>query len=281
MNEKNIYLCAINNIQSGTCSEDCAFCTQAVRHKASISRYDTKTTEQIVAQALTAKANKAVGYCLVSSKATLDDTMLEFLCHTATQIKSAVDINLIACNGMANLTQLKQLKKHGFDSYNHNIETAQNFYPKVCTTHSWSERYDTCESVKLAGLKLCSGGIFGLGESHKDRVDMVSSLKELCPDSCAINFYHPNDALSIKSNNISQEEAFGMIRFISNELKSTKKIMIAGGREYMFGVNQYKVFDHGANSLVIGDYLTTSGEEVSKEIRTLESLGYNIKRSCN
>ncbi len=281
MNKKDIYLCAINNIQSGTCSEDCTFCTQAVRHKAFIQRYDTKPTEQILSEAVEAKKNKAVGYCLVSSTAYLDDKMLEFLCQTAGQLKAKVDINLIACSGMASLTQLKQLKKHGFDSYNHNIETAQNFYSQVCTTHSWSERYDTCERVKLAGLKLCSGGIFGLGESAQDRVDMVSSLKTLKPNSCAINFYHPHEALSIKTNIISKTQAFDMIRYIKQELKHTKKIMIAGGREYMFGASQYEVFEHGANSIVIGDYLTTSGEEVSKEIQTLKDLGYNIQEVCD
>jgi biotin synthase len=281
MKTKDISLCAINNIQSGTCSEDCSFCTQAVRHKVPIKRYDTKPAQQIVSEAVSAKQNKAVGYCLVSSTAYLDDKMLEFLCKTAKKIKSKVNINLIACNGMASLEQLKELKKAGFDSYNHNLETAQNYYKQVCTTHSWSERYDTCNKVKQAGLKLCSGGIFGLGESHKDRVDMVSSLKELNPNSCAINFYHPNQSLKLKTNNISKTEAFDMIRYITKELQNTKKIMIAGGREYMFGASQYEVFEHGANSIVIGDYLTTSGEEVSKEIQTLENLGYNIQKVCH
>ncbi|RLA73617.1 MAG: biotin synthase [Epsilonproteobacteria bacterium] len=281
MNKKDIYLCAINNIQSGTCSEDCKFCTQAVIHKADIKRYKLKSTSRIIKEAIAAKQNKAVGYCLVTSTAFLDEKLLRFFCQTAKQLKKIVDINLIACSGIANLSQLKQLKKAGFDSYNHNIETSENYYTNICTAHSWSKRYDTCIDIKKAGLKLCSGGIFGLGENCQDRVDMVKVLKDLHINSCAINFYHPNDALPIKRNNISVDEAFDIIKYIKDELKHTKKIMVAGGREYMFAHKQYEVFKYGANSIVIGDYLTTKGEQITKEIQTIQNLGYNIKEVCD
>ena len=277
---KEVYLCAINNIESGTCNEDCKFCTQSVKYKADIVRYKRKSIEDIVAEAKMAKANKAIGYCLVTAGAGLDDSRLEFVSQAASAVKKAVpDIGIIACNGLASLEQLKELKKAGVDNYNHNLETSQNFYKEICTTHKWEDRFQTCLNVKSSGLNLCSGGIFGMGESNEDRISMLNSIKELSPKSVPLNFFHPNEALPIVQNTLDVITAFKLISQARDILPEVM-LMVAGGREITFNEKQYDIFNHGANSIVIGDYLTTSGKSVSSDLENLENLGYVIAQTC-
>jgi len=171
-----IYLCAISNIRSGICREDCKFCTQSAKWGADIKRYKQKEVKDIVNEAKLAKKNRAVGFCLVTSGKGLDDKTLEYVCETSKAILKEVDIKIIACNGTASKEALKELKKAGVSIYNHNLETSEEFYPSICTTHSWEERFITCENIKSAGLRLCSGGIFGMGESEEDRISLLNSL---------------------------------------------------------------------------------------------------------
>ncbi len=277
-----IYLCAISNVSSGSCSEDCSFCTQSARFSADIETYRHKSVDEVVKEAQVARVNRAVGFCLVTAGKGMTDAKLEYICKIASAVKKVEpDFNLIACNGTASIEQLKELKKHGIKSYNHNLETSENYYRQICTTHLWQDRYQTCLNTKEAGLKLCSGGIFGMGESQKDREEFVSSLASLAPNTVAINFFHPNSALPILSNSLSVDEALDMIRYVKKELSSCKKIMIAGGREQMFGSRVGEIFEAGANTIVIGDYLTTSGDEPGKDLKLIESLGLKLAEKCD
>ena len=215
INNKEIYLCAINNIESGTCNEDCKFCTQSVKYKANIARYKRKSIEDIVKEAKMARANKAVGYCLVTAGAGLTDDRLEFVCQAAMAIKKEDELknfNLIACNGLASIEQLKELKKSGVNSYNHNLETSQEFYKTICTTHKWEDRYNTCLNVNEVGLNLVCGGIFGMGESNEDRLSMINSISSLNPKTVPLNFFHPNEALPIVQNTLDEKTAFELIQ---------------------------------------------------------------------
>ncbi len=279
---KQIFLCAINNILSGTCQEDCKFCTQSVRYHADIERYNYKNISQIVAEAKQAKAVGALGYCLVTAGKGLDDKKVDFVARTAKAIKAEVGgLNLIACNGTATKEQLLYLKKHGIDSYNHNLETSERYYADICQTHAWSERYKTCENVKSVGLALCSGGIFGMGETQKDRDDLLASIASLKPESTPLNFYHPNPALPIKTRNIEIEEALAIVTKTRELLGNKALLMVAGGRELLFSGDEDKMFHAGANAIVIGDYLTTAGTTPKKDQLMLEKLGYEIATSCD
>ncbi len=276
-----IYLCAISNISSGSCSEDCSFCTQSARYHADIETYRQKSIDQIVNEAKKARENRAIGFCLVTAGKGMTASKLEYVSQAAMAVKKAVpDLNIIACNGTATLEELKELKRCGVGSYNHNLESSENYYKQICSTHSWTERYQTCENVKVAGLNLCSGGIFGMGESVDDRVSMIASLKKLQPASIAMNFFHPNEALPIKSNSLDIEDAFDLIKYMKSELQDSR-IMVAGGRERMFGDRVTEIFEAGANSIVIGNYLTTSGEAPNKDIEMIESLGLEIALKCD
>jgi biotin synthase len=280
--KKEIFLCAINNILSGTCLEDCKFCTQSVRYHADIERYNYKSIDTIVEEAIRAKSYGALGYCLVTAGKGLDDKKVDFVARAAQAIKSEVeDLNLIACNGTASLDQLRYLKKHGIDSYNHNLETSENYYSTICTTHAWSERYVTCQNAKEVGLQLCTGGIFGMGESIEDRNALLDSIASLNPESTPLNFYHPNEALPIKSRNISKEEALAIVRQARTLLGEDKLLMVAAGRELLFDNCEELMFEAGANSMVIGNYLTTVGDAPQKDRLMLERLGYGVATSCH
>ncbi len=278
---KKVFLCAISNISSGHCLEDCRFCTQSVRYGAAIERFYHKPVEKIVKEAIAAKKRSAVGFCLVTAGKSLDEKTLKFVCKAAEAVKKSVpELNIIACNGTATLESLKILKSCGVDSYNHNLETSESFYPRICTTHKWSERYKTCENVKKAGLNLCTGGIFGLGESKKERVSLFESIASLEPVSVPINFYHPNESLPLKNDTLSAKEALEIIR-MAREMLPKQRIMVAGGREITFGDLDYKIFDAGADAIVIGGYLTTSGNDPMRDHRMIHKAGYEVAIECH
>ena len=280
MNENNeIFLCAICNIESGTCNEDCKFCTQSVKYKADIQRYKQKEIAQIVEEAKRARANNANGFCLVTAGKGLTPKRLEYVCEAAKAIKKEnLGLILIACNGIATVEDLQTLKDAGVDAYNHNLETARDFYDEICTTHPWDDRYQTCLNVKQVGLRLVCGGIFGMGETQEQRISMLESIASLEPMNVPLNFFHPNEALPIVKNTITREEAFELIALARKMIPNAMKIMVAGGREVMFGDEQYKIFEKGANAFVIGDYLTTQGKTPADDIAELKKHGYKIKR---
>ncbi len=277
---KKIFLCAICNINSGTCNEDCKFCSQSVKYSADIERYKQKPLDEIIAEAKAAEASGALGFCLVTAQKGLTEKSLAFVCDVAKAVRAEVPrLRLIACNGTATLEQLLTLKAVGVAAYNHNLEASKNYYEQICTTHSWQERYETCENVNKAGMVLITGGIFGMGETQEDRISMLKSLAALNPTSVPINFYHHNPALPLKPNPLSTDEALDLIRLTREILSDAERIMVAGGREMMFKERQAEIFEAGANAIVIGNYLTTSGRERGKDLDMLLSLGHEIAQS--
>lgn len=275
-----IFLCSICNINSGTCNEDCKFCSQSVKYSADIERYKQKPLEEILTEAKAAEASGALGFCLVTAQKGLTDKTLRFVCDVAKAVKAEVPrLRLIACNGTASLEQLLILKESGVAAYNHNLESSQRYYAEICTTHSWEERYETCENVNKAGMVLITGGIFGMGETHEDRISMLKDLSSLNPTSVPINFYHHNPALPLKPNNLTADEALELVRLTKEIIPNADRIMIAGGREMMFKERQVEIFEAGANAIVIGNYLTTSGREKSKDLEMLKNLGLEVAKS--
>ncbi len=276
-----VYLCAISNISSGNCAEDCKFCTQSAHHnKNQTNTYSKKDIDIIIQEAIRAKKNGAVGFCLVTSGKGLDDNKLEYVCKVAYEVSKKVDISLIGCNGIASAEQLRALKEAGIVNYNHNLETSREFYPNLCKTHSWDERFQTCLNVKQVGLNLCVGGIFGLGESDEDRFSLLESIKELSARTVPMNFYIPNKNLPIQKCMISRKEAIFWISKYKQHLPQAI-IMLAGGRESMFGDDWIEGLKAGASSIVIGDYLTTKGEEANKDLLMLSKYGFEIAKECN
>ena len=225
--------------------------------------------------------NHALGFCLVTSGARLNDKKTDYIASLARAVNKEVpNLMLIACNGMATYEQLCELKNAGVFSYNHNLETSREFFSKVCTTHSWDERYQTNLDAKRAGLMLCTGGIYGVGESEADRVSFRASLKELEPFSSPINFFIKSDALRLDQPPLSADEALKIVRETKSALPETR-VMIAGGREKILGERQYEIFENGADAIVIGDYLTAKGEKASKDIEELTKRGFSFASICH
>ena len=279
MKNSPIFLCSICNVSSGSCIEDCKFCTQSIKHNADIERYSYKEISQILKEAKTMRARGATGFCLVTSGKGLNNTKVEFISKAAQAIKKEIpDFNLIACNGTASLEQLQALKAAGIDSYNHNLETAEDYYDTICTSHSWQERFDTCLAAKEAGLNLVSGGIFGLGESNEQRVSFINALKKLQPKTVPLNFFHPNPALPLKAEPLDVDEALELIKWVRSELPEVK-LMVAGGREITFKDRQSEIFEAGTNAIVLGDYLTTSGEDPNKDKQMITALGLRLAKN--
>lgn len=275
-----IMLCAICNVSSGGCSEDCAYCTQSAKWGADIKKYRQKSIADILNEAKIAKNNHALGFCLVTAGEGLDEKKLDFICEAAHTISREVpELMLIACNGIASFEALSELKKAGIFSYNHNLETSKEFFPKICSTHTWEARFETNLNAKRAGLMLCCGGIYGLGESEDDRKSFRRSLGELEPFTSPINFFISNPALPINPPRLSADEALKIIRESSSELPDVR-FMVAGGREHILGSRQYEVLENGASAIVIGDYLTTAGEVPSKAIVQLKALGFEFLDKC-
>jgi biotin synthase len=235
---------------------------------------------EIIKEAKAARDNGALGFCLVTADKGITDKTLEFVCSIAKVLtKETPELRLIACNGTATLEQLLTLKEAGIKAYNHNLETSEAFYPQICTTHPWHERYKTCQNVNEAGLVLISGGIFGLGETQEDRVSMLKSLASLNPSSVPINFYHHNEALELQPNPLSVDEALNLIKLTKEMIPDAQRIMVAGGRELMFGDRQGEIFSCGANSIVIGNYLTTAGRVMSKDLDMLKYLNLKVAKT--
>jgi len=281
MPSRQVFLCAISNISSGSCNEDCSFCTQSVRFKADINRYRQKPIDEIVIEAKRARDNMAIGFCLVTAGKGITPSKLEFICEAAKAVKKEVpNLNIIACNGTATIEELKILKESGVGSYNHNLESSQAYYEQICTTHSWEERYQTCLNVKEVGLNLCSGGIFGMGESENDRESLIQSICELEPASVAMNFFHPNVALPLEKT-LDIEESLSWIRKMRKSVGDQTRVMVAGGREISFKDRQGDIFKSGANSIVVGNYLTTTGNEPHHDIEMIKALGLEIAVDCN
>lgn len=277
---KDIFLCSICNVSSGACLEDCAYCTQSAKYNAKIERYRLKPLEQILQEARRAADNGALGFCLVTSGRELDDKRVEFISQAAKEIlKEGLHLHLIGCSGIATKEALKELKEAGIASYNHNLETSKNFFPQICSTHSFKERYETCENALEVGLGLCSGGIFGMGETWQDRLDLLSALQTLNPHSVPINFFIPNPALPLTKEVLSKKEALECVK-LAREYLPNSRLMIAGGRERVFGNDQEELFRCGINAVVLGDYLTTKGNTPKEEVERIKGYGYSIATSC-
>ncbi|RDU65564.1 biotin synthase [Helicobacter sp. MIT 14-3879] len=272
---KKIYLCSISNVSSGACKEDCVYCTQSIKYGKNSEIYKNKPKEVVLKETISLAKFGASGFCLVTSGLGLDSAKCEYIASLASDIKRKLpNMLLIACCGIATKESLKYLKQNGIDSYNHNLETAKSNFKNICTTHSFEDRLNTCENVLSIGLKLCSGGIFGLGESRKQRIELLKTIKSLNPHSSPINFYIPNPALPLEPKIMDRNEALECI-ILAREFLRNSILMLAGGREVVFGKEQKDIFENGIDAIVLGNYLTTNGDLPLRDLEMLKN--YNLK----
>lgn len=270
----------LRNVKSGKCPEDCAFCSQSTAAINNVERYDMQTVESIVEGAHAAVDRSARRYCVVSSTRAPNPNEIDVICEAAALIKQEHP-RLEICSSLGLLTEEKaqRLKAAGVDRFNHNLETSENYFPTVVTTHDFSDRVNTARIVKKAGLDLCCGGIFGMGESLQDRVDLAFALADLDVDSVPVNFLDPRpgtpfeeQANPLKPNDCLR--ALALMRFVL----PTAEIRIAGGRETVLRDLQPLAL-YPANSMFTSGYLTTDGQDYETDKRMIEDAGFEIELS--
>lgn len=276
---REIFLCSISNTNSGECSQDCKFCTQSAHYNSGIESFRFKDAQEVLQEARAAQKAGTLGFCLVTSGKSLDDKRVAYVSQTAALLKKELpSLYLIACNGIADKESLRELKKAGIAIYNHNLETSREHYRNICTSMQWEERFQTCLNVKEAGLELCSGGLFGIGESEADIDSYFTTLRELQPKTSPVNFYCPNDALPLEQRTVTKTYAEQIAAKAKASIPETI-LMAAGGRNLVFE-NIGEVINSGFGAVIIGDYLTVKGERMQKDLEDLKKLGVEPATSC-
>lgn len=282
--QNNIVLCAILSAKQGNCSEDCKFCAQSSLYENNDStKYTMVNIDKTVDAALLAEKSGAESIGLVTSgyglktsqeKTSLKDSNSEFkkFCKLANDAAKKSNIPIHASIGCMSEEMAKQLADSGVEKINHNLETSRTHFSKICTTHTYDERLSTIKNAKNAGLKICSGGIFGIGESIDDVIELAFTLKELNVDTIPLNFLNPITGTPLGNNPpLNPMEILKTVAFFRFALPN-KEIKLAGGRETNLRELQSWMFYAGANSTMIGDYLTTKGKNVNEDLQMIKDL---------
>jgi len=268
-------LCTIMNAKSGRCSENCKFCAQSAHYPTGIDEYSLINAEEALKLA---KENESQGvhrFSLVTSGKTLSEKEFERVLEIYRILKRKTKLKLCASHGIITYHQALKLKEAGVTMYHHNIETSRDYFPKICTTHSYQDRINTVKNVKAAGLDVCCGGIIGMGESVEDRIKMAYEIKELGVKSVPINVLNPIKGTPLedvkKLSPIEILKTMAVFRFIIPD----GFIRYAGGRNAL-GELQNLGFRSGVNAALVGNYLTTVGNKIPEDIRMIKAEGLEV-----
>jgi len=272
-----VRLCSIVNAKSGLCSEDCSFCSQSTRSKADIRKYPLIEEEEMVRAARDAKSRGAREFSIVSSGfAMRSRAELEKVGNAVERIRSEVGIETCVSLGTLSAGEVAYLLSRGLRSVHHNLETSRRFFPSMCTTHDYEEDVRAVRAAKEAGAWVCCGGIFGIGETDADRVELAMTLRELCVDSIPMNFLNPVPGTPVEGRN--ELTPFVCIKIIAmmRLCHPGREIIVCGGREVNLRDMQSFMFAAGASGTMAGNYLTTTGRPAEDDIRMIRDLGLTI-----
>jgi biotin synthase len=273
-----IRLCSIVNAKSGLCSEDCAFCSQSIRSNASIEKYPLMEEEEIVAAARDAKQRGAREFSIVTSGLSMQSGReLERVGNAIARIRADVGLETCVSLGTLSAENISVLLSRGLRSVHHNLETARRFFPSICTTHDYEEDIRAVREAKAAGAWVCCGGIFGIGETVEDRVELAMTLRELNVDSIPVNFLNPIEGTPLHGT--SDLTPFDCLKIIVmlRLCHPSREIIVCGGREVNLRDMQGLIFAAGATGMMIGNYLTTSGRPAEEDLQMIEDLGLGVR----
>jgi len=271
-----VKLCSIVNAKSGRCSENCMFCAQSAHHKAKVDVYPLISSGEMFKSAQRAHKTGATCFGIVTSgKAIKTDKEIDEICAALSKIKK-LDMNNCTSIGILPKEKLKQLKDAGLKRFHHNLEAAKSFFDKVCSTHKFEDRVNTVRAAKEVGLSVCCGGIFGLGESLEQRVELAFQLKELDPESVPINILNP--VKGTKAQDLPLMSPLEVLRLLATYrfILPDKDIGIFGGRELSLRSLQPLMFPAGANMTLLGNYLTTAGNKPEDDLKMIADLGLKV-----
>lgn len=265
----------IINTKSGFCSENCGYCSQSRDSSAPIQKYRMMDKDSIIEGAERAHKLNSGTYCIVASGRGPTTRELNEVTSAVLEIKNKYNLTVCACLGILKPGQAKQLKDAGVDRYNHNINTSENHHEQITTSHTYQDRVNTVNEAKRVGISPCSGVIVGMKESKLDVIQMANALRELDADSIPVNFLHAIDGTALEGTDeltpLYCLKVLALFRFIN----PTKEIRISGGREVnLRSLQPFGLF--AANSIFIGDYLTTDGQEGTKDHQMLKDLGFEV-----
>lgn len=269
--------CQILNARSGNCSEDCKFCAQSAHHDVEVETYPLMKVDAIIQAAQKAEADQAYRFCVVTAGCGMEgDADFAKIADAIKKIGSETSLQRCCSLGTLQEEHVAVLKEAGITRYHHNLETSESFFKEICTTHTYQERIDTIKRVKAADLEVCSGGIIGMGETWRQRLELAFTLKELDVDSIPINVLNPVKGTALehqeKLNPMEILQTFAIYRLIL----PTKILRYAGGRERNLGELVPLGFLSGINGMLMGNYLTTQGRGANKDIQTVNDLGLKL-----
>ncbi len=270
----NFDICTIVNGKSGKCSENCKFCSQSSFYHTCAGEYPLLDKESIVKEAMNNAEQGMLRFSIVTSGRRLNDKEVDIMCDVIREIRKNTDISICASFGLLNEEQYRKLKDAGVARIHNNIETSENNFPNVCTTHTFSDKINAIKAAQKAGLDICSGGIMGLGENNEDRVDMAFTLRELNVKSIPVNMLNPIPGTPFENNKKLTEKDMCRICAVYRFILPDAFIRLAGGRGLMENKGR-DCFLSGANAAISGNMLTTSGITFETDLALLKELNFN------
>jgi biotin synthase len=272
-----VTLCGVVNAKSGMCTEDCKFCAQSEHNDSVIDRYPLISEHKVIESARAAESAHAKRFGIVTSGVAVEDE------HEIRTIEKAVKdiaggLKISPCASLGNISRdtLARLKQAGLTRYHCNLETAQSFFPKICTTHDWSDAADTICLAKETGLDTCCGGIFGIGESPAERVELLEAIRNLDVDSVPLNFFHLVPGIRLDhAEPLKPLECLKIIA-VARLMMPDKEIRVCGGREHNLRDLQSWALISGADGLMVGGYLTTAGRNVDDDLKMIADAGFHV-----
>ncbi len=273
----SVKVCSIVSAKQGRCTEDCRFCSQSAHYHTGIEEFPVIDTNKIVGAANCAEKTGSSSLGIVTSGYSISNPEdLDKICKSIKAIVENTHIQPHGSFGMLTKEMAEALVKCGLKRLNHNLETSERFFPNICSTHSFVDRVNTIRIAKEAGLEVCSGAIFGIGEGVDDRINLAFTLKNLSVDVIPLNFLHPISGTPLGNcTPLMPMEALKIISIFRFVLPD-KEIKIAGGRESSLRDLQSWMFYAGANSTMIGNYLTTKGRKVEDDLQMIKDLKLKV-----
>ena len=272
-----VELCGVLNAKSGMCPEDCRFCPQSVHSDSEVACYSLVDDDTMIAAAAQAGSGRASRFGIVTAGERVEvEDEVDTIVRALKRMARETGVSPCASLGILAPETLRRFKEAGLKRYHCNVETAKSFFDHICTTHSWSDSAETIRTAKALGLTTCSGGIFGLGESLEQRVEMLGQIRELEVDSVPINFLNPIKGTPLEdAAPITPMECLKAVA-VARLMMPAKTIRICGGREHNLRDLQSWLLISGADGLMVGGYLTTKGRSVSDDIRMVLDAGFEL-----
>ncbi len=273
---KKVKLNMIINAKSGLCPEDCGYCSQSIVSTSPVEKYSLLDKETLIAGAKEALRRKAGTYCIVASGRGPTKKEVDQVVEAVKEIRATMPLKICACLGQLTEEKAEKLMDAGVHRYNHNLNTHAEHHERITTTHTYNDRVNTVEKVKRAGMSPCSGVIIGMGETDEQIIELAAELKEMAVDSIPVNFLHAVPGTPLEGMKRTEPLRALKVLALMRFMNPATEIRVSGGREVNLRTLQPLAL-YAANSIFVGDYLTTPGQAATLDYEMIEDLGFEIE----